>query len=205
MRQPTPLWRKAFLSELQEEKSIAQQSSQEKLSQPSSAGDDSSNKVGPSTVLADDGYHPRGHSASIASTTATCKSSIAGEREEDNFHTRNVSKTRSNSAEILSTKQPHTSTAKMKGRLGHLVAAIAQAHHSSQKSSTPSTHLVNGSISGEPSRPKVLHHPSNAWVTTSDKSLESVDLISEMYMCSKCDRMYTDRGELEQHQSLCQS
>ena len=205
MRQPTPLWRKAFLSELQEEKSTAQWSSQEKPSQPSSGGNDSSDKVGSSFTHADNGYQSRGQSASIASTT-TCKSSIAGEREAENFHTSNKTNTRLKSAEILSVKTSYTSQAKLKGRLGHLVAAIAQAHHSSQSSSSPSAqHNMKGSTNGEPSRPEVLHHPSKAWVTTTNKNSESVDFISEMYMCSKCDRMYTDRCELEQHHSLCQS
>lgn len=98
-------------------------------------------------------------------------------------------KTGTKSDEVLSVEQPRASTAKLKGRLGHLVAAIAEAHSSS------STTYVDGSSSGshEPSR---WHN--TAWVSA-NSSLDSI----EMHMCSKCDRMYSNMDELEHHQSLC--
>ena len=200
MRQPTPLWRKAFFSQIQEEKSSTQQSSQERLNQPSStsAGDGWSNMVEFSSVHASNEYPLGGQSASIA------KRACGLMRDEDTESFKNKKTNgKSNSA-----KQPHLSTAKLKGRLGHLVAAIAQAHHTDSNSSAPSTNTpaagVNEGGTGVPIRPEVLHPCNNAWVSTSKSSLQGVDSISEIYMCSKCDRMYTERGGLEQHESVCQ-
>lgn len=197
------MWRKAFFSQIQEEKSSTQQSSQERLTQPSStsAGDGWSNVVDCTSVHFDNGYPPRGQSASLTDNAKDTRS-LMRDGETEGFKNKKTNG-RSNSA-----KQPHISTAKLKGRLGHLVAAIAQAHHTDSNSSAPSTNTpaagVNEGGTGVQIRPEVLHPCNNAWVSTSKSSLQGVDSISEMYMCSKCDRMYTERSRLEQHESVCQ-
>ena len=113
-----------------------------------------------------------------------------------NVPSKNFNMTKGNSGAVSadSVEQSRASSAKLKGRLGHLVAAISEAHSSS--ASTNMDRFSNGAHSIESDGPSHMH--SNAWVSA-DSSLDSI----EVHMCSKCDRMYSNREALEHHQSIC--
>ena len=104
----------------------------------------------------------------------------------------------------LSVEQSRASSAKLKGRLGHLVAAIAEAHRSNSSPISNVDRYSNGaymynSKSGGRSHDIVRVH-SNAWMPADDN--DSLDCI-EVHTCSKCDKMYNNREALEHHQSIC--
>lgn len=94
------------------------------------------------------------------------------------------------------TDQPRASMSKLRGRLGHLVAAVAEAHRASSSVSS----RVDGTNSsrglGTESECQLAFN--NAWVSA-NSSLDSI----EVHMCSKCDRMYSNRADLEHHQAIC--
>ena len=101
-----------------------------------------------------------------------------------------------------SIEQSRASSAKLKGRLGHLVAAIAEAQSSNSSSINNMDRYSNGaynSKSGGRSHDIVRVH-SNAWMPADDD--DSLDCI-EVHTCSKCDKMYNNREALEHHQSIC--
>ena len=93
-----------------------------------------------------------------------------------------------------SVKPSRASSAKLKGRLGHLVAAIAEAHRSSSSINLDDcSDGTRNSKSGGASR---VHDN----VQRVDSSL---DYDIEVHTCSKCDTMYSSREALEQHLSIC--
>ena len=100
-----------------------------------------------------------------------------------------------------SVKESRASSAKLRGRLGHLVAAISQA----QSSNHSPTKATNGPSNGPHrvmSGPNMRTHvyTSNAWVSTGhDNALDCI----EVHTCAKCDKMYSNREDLEHHQSTC--
>ena len=112
-----------------------------------------------------------------------------------------IIKTQADLSAVLSessVEQSRASSAKLKGRLGHLVAAIAESHSSSSSMSTD--RCSNGAHNGKPGGPSRVHvhvH-SNAWMAD-DSSLDCI----EVHTCSKCDKMYGNREALEHHQSIC--
>ena len=98
-----------------------------------------------------------------------------------------------------SVEQSHASSAKLKGRLGHLVAAIAEAHTSSSSINMERLNFSNGTHNSKPGGPSLVHTVhSNAWMPA-DSSLDCI----EVHTCSKCDKMYSNREALEDHQSIC--
>ena len=102
-----------------------------------------------------------------------------------------------------SVEHSRASSAKLKGRLGHLVAAIAEAHSSNSSPISNVDRYSNGaynSKSGGRSHDIVRVH-SNAWMPVDDDD-DSLDCI-EVHTCSKCDKMYNNREALEHHQSIC--
>ena len=193
MRQATPLWRKEVLSQLQEEQSMARQSSKEFVDElhtgeawnyPSIAG--------PTTAsLSNDGHQQR-FNDHVNVSVPNSDENLWGRKNGEFVPKKN---TRPSSK---STDQPRASTAKLKGRLGHLVAAIAEAHCAS--SSTSSHVDRTNSSKGLGTKSEAEFACSNAWVSV-NSSLDSI----EVHMCSKCDRMYSNRVELEHHQAICTS
>ena len=193
MRQATPLWRKSFLSQLQEEQQIAQQSSQhDMLHQPHPHTAAVQSTGGP---WSNNEHQRKVQSASKANRLKmNCSNQWVG-----NGHSKSL-KTWADSGAVSansSVEQSRASSAKLKGRLGHLVAAIAEAHSSNSPTSTDrlSSGAHNSKSGGGPSH---AHVHSNAWMPA-DSSLDCI----EVHTCSKCDKMYSNREALEHHQSIC--
>ena len=208
MRQATPLWRKAFLSQLQEEQMLAQDLgvSKPRASEAWNAKTDDHDQS--STSL----YYDRQRQNSQASLAGSmygsnmASSSCLDEQRHGTGSGKNRTRVKSDGVSH-GHEQSRASTAKLKGRLGHLVAAIADSHTSSSSSHNHLNSNLGGgrgkstcnggqTIKAEPSP----HVHSNTWIRT-NSSLDSI----EVCMCSKCDRMFSGRGELEQHQALCPS
>ena len=196
MRQATPLWRKSFLSQLQEEQqqAIAQQSSQhETVHRP--------HPHASAALVQSTGGHihtqsNNQHQRKVQSAIKASKSKVNSSRNE-NVNTWTDSGAVSGDSSI---EQSRALSAKLKGRLGHLVAAIAEAH-SSNSSISSVDRYSNGaynSKSGGRSHDVVRVH-SNAWMPADDDSLDCI----EVHTCSKCDKMYNNREALEHHQSVC--
>ena len=190
------------MSQLQEEQqTIAQQSSRhELLHQPHP------HTGMAATAARSTGGHVHARSSSsqhqqrVQSAIKTNTSIVNSNQWIRNGH---INKTRADLGAVLAestVEQSRASSAKLKGRLGHLVAAIAESHSSSSTTSMdrcsdgPGTHNTK---SGGPSRVHVHVH-SNAWMPD-DSSLDCI----EMHTCSKCDKMYGNREALEHHQSIC--
>lgn len=180
------------MSQLQEEQSIARQSSKEFINElrTSEAWNNNPSIAGPTAMLPNKGHQQNDQSSfTVNVSVANSYSNLEGRQNKEFVAKKN---TRSSST---STDQPRATTAKLKGRLGHLVAAIAEAHHAS-------TSLMSGvdrtnSSKGLGTKSEPRHVRSNAWV--------SADSSIEVHTCSKCDRMYSNRGELEHHQAICTS
>ncbi len=197
MRQATPLWRKSFLSQLQEEQqqAIAQQSSHHEMvhrPHPHAAA-----------AVQSTGGHIHVHTQSnsqhqwkVQHAVKASGSKVNGNQWIGNGKLKTWADSGAVSADS-SIEPSRASSAKLKGRLGHLVAAIAEAH-SSNSSLIGMDRCRNGaydSKSGGLSH-DIVHVPSNAWMPPADDCIE-------MHTCSKCDKMYSDRKALEHHQSIC--
>ena len=191
MRQATPLWRKSFLSQLQEEQANAQQSSQHEIL----------HQTHPYIETVQSHLHTQSNSEHQRKVQSATKANRLKVNSSDqwvrNGHNESL-KTKTDSGVLSadsSVEQSRASSAKLKGRLGHLVAAIAEAHSST--SSTNMDRFSNGVHSNESGQPS--HHVhSNAWMTAEG----SLDCI-EVHTCSRCDKMYSNREALEHHQSIC--
>ena len=72
------------------------------------------------------------------------------------------------------------SATRLKGRLGHLVTAIAEAH-------------------GEPPVPPPAR--TLGWVGRQEKGRGHKDM--EVYTCQTCDRLFNSSSQLGQHQQYC--
>ena len=138
-----------------------------------------------------------GHNASLVTLSTANSNPLVRGRQDKRFIAKK--KARSHPDRAISVEQPQASTAKLKGRLGHLVTAIAESHDVALNPSSSGADSVGMGretrIESEP-----LHVHSNAWVSASS-SLDSI----EVHMCSKCDRMYSNRIDLEHHQAICSS
>ena len=189
MRQATPLWKKSFLSQLQEERTVAQQSSQHgMLHQPH-----------PHTSAAVQSTGGHIHTQSNNQHQRKVQSAIKSKVNSNQWVRNGTVKTWADSGAVSadsSVEQSQASSAKLKGRLGHLVAAIAEAH--SSNSSTNMDRFSNETQSTKSGGPSHVHVHSNAWMLA-DSSLDCI----EVHTCSKCDKMYSNREALEHHQSIC--
>lgn len=72
---------------------------------------------------------------------------------------------------------------KLRGRLGHLVEAVAEAH----RNALPSTSELGSCVSGE----------------GGDEDCQPVDI--EVYLCEKCDRMFCHAEEMHKHSLSCEN
>ena len=133
----------------------------------------------------------------VGSISDTNSNGLVDHRRKNNADKRRTNLRVKSGGRRPSIEQPRASTAKLKGRLGHLVAAIAESHSSS--SSPTASHTGIGAGSGGCVKTESSSHGhSNAWVSANN----SIDSI-EVQMCSKCDRMFSDRSDLEHHQASC--
>ena len=195
MRQATPLWRKSFLSQLQEEQqAIAQQSSQHEAVHPP-------HPHASAALVQSTGGHVHNiqssnqHQRKVQSAIKASRSKVSSSR---NGNVNPWTNSGAVSAD-LSVEQSRASSAKLKGRLGHLVAAITEAHGSPVSNVDRYSNGAYNSKSGGRSYDVVRVH-SNAWMPADDD--DSLDCI-EVHTCSKCDKMYNNREALEHHQSIC--
>lgn len=100
----------------------------------------------------------------------------------------------------------------LKGRLGHLVAAIAESHKTSNIIGTTMTSPQQMSERETPppllkGRQDVwidLKEPSNDFVRSSHLSANSSYGSLDIHMCSKCDRMYHSKQQLDEHIEVCE-
>ena len=92
-----------------------------------------------------------------------------------------------------------SSSTKLKGRLGHIVTAIADAQQSSSavgRPREPSSSESPASLS-----PRVR---SQVWRESADCLEASASYSNiEVHMCSKCDRMYHTVEDLKLHHMIC--
>ena len=130
------------------------------------------------------------------------------------------------------------SSSRLRGRLGHLISAIADAHQAATGTNTDCRSTVTAVAPSPGTSNSLTQAQRCAWSATaaddSSRLPEDSRLIShascthrdvhsgtnlqaqaedspnssysdiEVHMCSKCDRMYHCRGDLEKHESLCQ-
>ena len=115
-------------------------------------------------------------------------------------------------------------SSRFRGRLGHLVSAIADAHKAATSTgqytvtgiapshtSNPTTQVRRrawSATAAADSRPpfhaRTAHHDDNGSHLQVQDSPNSSYSDIEVHMCSKCDRMYHCRGDLEEHERLCE-
>jgi hypothetical protein len=195
VRQATPLWRKSFLSQLQEEQ-------QQAITQQSSRHDNMDHRPHPHAAAAvqSTGGHVHTYTQLNNQHQWKVQSAVKANRSKVNSNRNGNVKTWADSGALsadssVDIEPSRASSAKLKGRLGHLVAAIAEAHTCSSSSSISMDRYSYDSKSGGLSH-DIVHVPSNAWMPDDDDCME-------VHTCSKCDKMYNNREALEHHQSIC--
>ena len=129
------------------------------------------------------------------------------------------------------------SASKLRGRLGHLISAIADAHKATSGTNKDCRDTVTAVAPSSPTSSSLTQAHRRAWSATAvddfrppedpishvnsaqyhhhggtslhvhvpvQDSLNSSYSDIEVHMCSKCDRIYHCRGELEKHECLCE-
>ena len=96
----------------------------------------------------------------------------------------------------------------LKGRLGHLVAAIAESHRTSNITMTSPQQM-----SEKETPPPIRKDRQDVWIdlkqplSSSDSSCISPTgscSSLDIHMCSKCDRMYHNKQQLDKHLEECE-
>lgn len=207
LRQPVQMWKTGLLSELKEEQLLAKEASSRIdyihghahlyiTRQPEQV---SAHQLSHSTAA---------HKRNVQSATEMSRLSQATSHSYRSQTDRSRSSGRLSSEKPLrlssskldkSPLRPSSSNTKLKGRLGDLVAAIAEAHRASS-TSLSTTILKDDHKSGSLPPTAKQQVWKDTCRTPSSSSLESV----EVHICDRCDRMYYDRVELEKHYTLCQ-
>lgn len=106
------------------------------------------------------------------------------------------------SAGTLSDSQRPELSTKLRGRLGHLVTAIADAHQATSP---------NGSIRQPQPPVSVLSHQAWLGSSTAESHDNAQDSPNSSYgsievlMCRLCDRMFHSKAALEEHSHFCVS
>ena len=106
------------------------------------------------------------------------------------------------------TSQRSSSTPKLRGRLGHLVSAIQEAHKASSSAGDISEHCYTPSLQEQKQAWSAIAHNSKPSVHEhlhDSPSSSYSDVIEErpVHTCMKCDRMYPSRSELNKHLLEC--
>ena len=203
LKQPVQMWKTGLLSELNAELMLAREASS-RIDQ-SHVGDHQQTIRQTEVQSAE---HPpcsntSSHKRNVQSATeasSLSQTTRSSSRRNQSYHTTGQSSSSSKRPKLnRQPVRPSSSSGKLKGRLGDLVAAIEEAHRTSSAS-------LSTSVFKDDSKTSISLPPPAERQVWMDETMSSSSLdIVEMYVCNNCDRMYHDRLEFEQHYTLCQT